>query len=571
MLGSEMDNKEINLSTPKTTRSYTTFTPKWHRFNLHSKSNSNSTIISSSHTSSKTKNHAYTHQYNHMYTHRLDALRTRCLERAKTENDPSLEDGKASQITPRIIELKEGVLSTVVGTIVKDSPARPVFDTNYHSSAVFDPIGDADQNPLTLQPLRTYANEDNDVVILEDESGRVELKSQDENDTIDARKLVTGMVVAVTGIVQSNTGALEVSKIHYPALPTQKNPLKSTLNGEQDTFSTYSPYIMIVSGLHCGGTGMQYNDINSSISLRRSMLCDYIAGHIYPNDDAVKISRLIIAGGGCCRPQTESSEKLLSNQKFVARSNTTRKKNESSSYIKSLALSAQELDMFITEICSSGIPVDLIPGLHDPTNANLPQQPLHPCLLPYSSTFDVGDKGNDDSGLFHRATNPYQAEVGKILLLGSDGKNITDFRRYTSSFPSKENESKTTIKKEDNETSDKSEERSIMSPLEALEQTLMCNHLAPTAPDSLRCFPFYDKDPFVIDECPHIYFTGNSPKFETKMFFDNGNRNNESVKCRLVCVPSFMETGEAVLVNLHTLACECISFADVLDENEVEK
>ena len=45
--------------------------------------------------------------------------------------------------------------------------------------------------------------------------------------------------------------------------------------------------------------------------------------------------------------------------------------------------------------------------------------------------------------------------------------------------------------------------------LELLQQTLEWRHLAPTAPDTLSCYPFCDTDPFVLDSCPHVYFVGN--------------------------------------------------------------
>ena len=30
------------------------------------------------------------------------------------------------------------------------------------------------------------------------------------------------------------------------------------------------------------------------------------------------------------------------------------------------------------------------------------------------------------------------------------------------------------------------------------------------------CYPYYDKDPFILDRCPHIYFSGNQPSFQHK-------------------------------------------------------
>ena len=33
---------------------------------------------------------------------------------------------------------------------------------------------------------------------------------------------------------------------------------------------------------------------------------------------------------------------------------------------------------------------------------------------------------------------------------------------------------------------------------------------------SAGCYPYYDRDPFILDKCPHIYFSGNQPSFQHK-------------------------------------------------------
>uniref|UniRef100_A0A2C9LU84 DNA polymerase delta subunit OB-fold domain-containing protein n=1 Tax=Biomphalaria glabrata TaxID=6526 RepID=A0A2C9LU84_BIOGL len=59
----------------------------------------------------------------------------------------------------------------------------------------------------------------------------------------------------------------------------------------------------------------------------------------------------------------------------------------------------------------------------------------------------------------------------------------------------------------------------INSPLEALQKTLQWGHMAPTAPDTLGCYPFVNDDPFMItDDCPHIYFTGNQESYSSKIY-----------------------------------------------------
>ena len=45
--------------------------------------------------------------------------------------------------------------------------------------------------------------------------------------------------------------------------------------------------------------------------------------------------------------------------------------------------------------------------------------------------------------------------------------------------------------------------------------------MAPTAPDTLGCCPFTDTDPFILDECPHIYFAANQPAFASELVTDD--------------------------------------------------
>lgn len=32
----------------------------------------------------------------------------------------------------------------------------------------------------------------------------------------------------------------------------------------------------------------------------------------------------------------------------------------------------------------------------------------------------------------------------------------------------------------------------------------------------LGCYPFYQKDPFILEDCPHVYFSGNAPSYQCK-------------------------------------------------------
>lgn len=58
----------------------------------------------------------------------------------------------------------------------------------------------------------------------------------------------------------------------------------------------------------------------------------------------------------------------------------------------------------------------------------------------------------------------------------------------------------------------------LEQPVDAMEQSLVWSHVAPTCPDTLGCYPYFNKDPFVIQECPHVMFAGNQPAFQTKLY-----------------------------------------------------
>ena len=53
-------------------------------------------------------------------------------------------------------------------------------------------------------------------------------------------------------------------------------------------------------------------------------------------------------------------------------------------------------------------------------------------------------------------------------------------------------------------------------PVEILEHTLNLRHTCPTSPDTLRSYSFTETDPFVIQDAPHVYFSGNQPIYGEK-------------------------------------------------------
>lgn len=60
-------------------------------------------------------------------------------------------------------------------------------------------------------------------------------------------------------------------------------------------------------------------------------------------------------------------------------------------------------------------------GSDDPCNFNLPQQPLHTCLMPRAARYST----------LRLVTNPYEARIGGRLFLGASGQIIDDMTKYT--------------------------------------------------------------------------------------------------------------------------------------------
>lgn len=116
--------------------------------------------------------------------------------------------------------------------------------------------------------------------------------------------------------------------------------------------------------------------------------------------------------------------------------------------------------------------------------------------------------------------------------------------------------------------------------LEVMKKTLLWRNIAPTCPDTIPCTPCTDTDPFIIYNCPAIYFCGNCPEFATDLyegtvynlkinielqaigltlyFFFPGENGQRT---RLVCVPNFCDSMTVALINLANLECYSMKFS----------
>ncbi|CAG9793807.1 unnamed protein product [Diatraea saccharalis] len=218
-----------------------------------------------------------------------------------------------------------------------------------------------------------------------------------------------------------------------------------------------------------------------------------LSGTTEYQEEVSKIVRVIIAGG------------LFAN-------NANEELNESS-----VIASADSVDAFCSAV-SSVAPLDLMPGSKDPAGAMLPQKPLHYCLFPKANEFKS----------FNRVSNPYECEVGGVLCLGTSGESVKDIKRYSK----------------------------LETDLEVMKKTLQWRHIAPTCPDTIPCTPCVATDPFIMYNCPSIYFNGDCDEFATDVY-----EGEDGQKVRLVCLPDFCKTKTVALVNMANLDCCSMTFS----------
>ncbi|KYN39897.1 DNA polymerase delta small subunit [Trachymyrmex septentrionalis] len=363
----------------------------------------------------------------------------------------------------------------IIGTLYKHQKCKP---------SILHELSEDHQLTLS-EPKSNYCSE-KDQLFLEDEMLRIKLVIEDA----DLKNYVTGVVCAILGHKDKN-GSFEIKEWCFPGCVPRSLPAQPKSKGK----------LVFLSGLDLANTST-----NLSLNLLTEWICG-MAGEAVVQEDATDIVRVIIAGNSV---------------KTVTKTNTlmghAEGKAQDAAITKEVASATTLADSFLYEIAKCCC-IIVMPGQHDPTNAMLPQRPLHPCILPLTSRFQS----------FKSATNPWIGKIAERIIMGSSGQPIEDIIKATG--------------------------ETDISPLDWLEKTLLWKHMCPTAPDTLPVYPYSVKDPFIINYCPDIYFVGNTDKFETKLW-----KGEENQMIRLICIPKFSSTHIAVMVDIETLDTEFICF-----------
>lgn len=342
---------------------------------------------------------------------------------------------------------------------------------------------------------KKYTSE-GDTLWIEDLTGRIKLSAP--ADIVDA--YVTGVVVAVRGVFTPPNEFL-VSEITPCGVPKTHMAIEPAEDVKMEVES--KKYVLIVSGINAGDP--QNNPICAEL------LGDWIAGRIGSDEDkrlAASVAHVIVAGNSIY--SKKESDETSGENAFIMQAQKR--------VVESILPRTSELEAILSSMAAA-CQVDLMPGPNDPANSSIPQQPMKRFLFPA-----VGQLGS-----LEFVTNPYCAAINGKSFLGTSGQNIDNVVRTSG----------------------------IATRVAALKATLEYEHIAPTAPDTLECFPVSMEagDPMIIRECPNVYFAGNQPAFETDVVV-----SQDGIPTRLVAVPTFSTTHTVVLIDLDTLEPRTMTF-----------
>ncbi|KAF2740552.1 DNA polymeras-like protein subunit delta-2 [Polyplosphaeria fusca] len=450
----------------------------------------------------------YQQQFADMYFLRLAQLKKAVKQKAEEAWGDFQLGGDTAKMVDRVLDVRQGELCWVVGTVYMEMGLKP---------NVLDDI--AKEHWIAAPPPRqTYlSSSGQDEMTIEDESGRLRMfvESLETN-------YVTGCILAALGTEQAD-GAFKVIATQYADLPRQpqrweRDDSELVVAKKKVPKREKAGKIAIVSGLEI--TGTQDDD------LCLDLLVEYLNGEAAgPREQAnsSQISRVIIAGNSLSH-----ASPILSREDFTAKKSGKKHYGYDASAYN--ASPSERLDQFLSDILPT-VPITILPGESDPANVALPQQPLHPALFPQSRAYaNPPVQSNESREGLDSVTNPWEGDIEGLRVLCTGGQTVSDLMKYV----------------EDVEV------------LDAMEMMLRWRCIAPTAPDTLWCYPFQDDDPMLVKDCPHVYVAGNQPSFETRVI--TGPADQQVV---LLSVPRFSQTGTVVLLDMETLAVETVEIGVV--------
>lgn len=456
------------------------------------------------------KKRTYGSQFNNLYSHRSNELKKRVMKLAMPKWSDAQINGKKPKFIYKVLDVPFLEPVFIIGTTLADMKFKPdvlkevELNVQGHFKELEDLTNGIGKVHNKIDDLRksSYSDPKTDKLWLEDESGRILLTGDHLSDKI----LVTGLVIGVLGM-EIESGIFHVVDIVYPEAAPQKEIPQTPANSSKGK-------LLLCSGLN-------FNEKSSDLA-KYELLKNWVMGEL--GDTRVNdIVEMTIVGN--CVDILPSNNNLKS-----------QKNKYTEDFISNYdERSVKFIDSYFNDILHS-IPISVAPGTHDIVEAGLPKQPIHHSLFHKSS-----QRSN-----FKGLTDPSFYDIEGLRLLFSSGENVNDILKYI--IPN--------IQVTEDEVSNCI---STDSRLKVIEESLLWQIIAPTAPDTLWCYPFEDRDPFTLLETPHVYIVGNQPNFETSLI-ELKRKNGDILPVRIIAVPEFNESNSCVLLDLDTLKCELVNF-----------
>uniref|UniRef100_A0A5K3FS18 DNA polymerase II subunit 2 n=1 Tax=Mesocestoides corti TaxID=53468 RepID=A0A5K3FS18_MESCO len=472
---------------------------------------------------------SFKYQFAEIYLARFKAVRAGLVEEARRRWN---RDADEMPPVRSLADLKHNEDCIIIGTLFRESAQKPSI---IKQLADLEQIGIGGGAKAVVTEADTAEKDgqlsrlagDNDELFLEDEVQRISLCVSDD---FIRHRLVTGVVVCLRGSESENSqGSFTVVDVAFLE-PKPQSPI--AVSEHPEPFPPHLPlegskWAAFVSGL--GFTGSAVGG-HHAFALR--LLGDWLRGggtrgplrHLFILGDSIR------AGD----PGDNEVLGLIEQARFLAR------KSDADSVVAMAAFDAWLSELPLGQ---GGLCVEILPGPSDCVSQLLPQQPLHPILLPKA----IARTG----GGVRSSTNPCLSQVGSRRILATSGQTVTDVYRYTKAG----------------------------GVLDCMESLLHWGHMAPTCPDTLYGYPLADRDLLLLrtdgscgasPDYPDIFVAGNQPVAQWRRASLEPWRSALSTAAKrdgslLISVPRFDSSHTIVLLELESLRCLPLRF----DQSEI--
>ena len=394
-----------------------------------------------------------------------------------------------------LVDLETNEKCVIIGTLYKEMKNKP---------NILREFVDDETNALPVQPLvhgEKYTDAESDQLILEDELQRILLIDSAAHRVVSSGTLCTGLVAAFLG-VENEASKFEVEDVCFKETCFSETTTTKALSNRSEQ---HSKYVAFVSGLELGG------ERSSENMFKVQLFVDLMRGDFAPpgvmSSLLANTVRLVVAGNSLSA--ATQSRDMHNKAKYLTKN-----------FVAGSVSAVKELDALVAQLIDK-IEVDVMPGEYDPSNLMLPQQPLHAAIFPRAKSTPAS------AAHFHTTTNPYRFTLHDVDFLGVSGQSIDDIWRSTAHHSS----------------------------IDIMKLTLDAGHIAPTCPDTLACYPYYGKDPFILSHLPHVYFAGNQAEFKSDTFV-----NRAGNQCKMISLPKFSTRPACVFLDLDTLDAFEVAF-----------